>query len=90
MRSPIAPTRSRSGSRPTRLLVSKKPDIRTLDLDIEKTWKAFAGGSRIPYLGVGAHADWADKNPALVEQALRHLQGGRRMDREESRRSGAR
>ncbi len=48
------------------LLLSKKPDIRTLDLDIEKTWKAFAGGSRIPYLGVGAHADWADKNPALV------------------------
>ncbi len=48
------------------LLVSKKPDIRTLDIDIEKTWKAFAGGSRIPYLGVGAHADWADKNPALV------------------------
>ncbi len=48
------------------LLVSKKPDIRTLDTGIEKTWKAFAGGSRIPYLGVGAHADWADKNPALV------------------------
>jgi len=48
------------------LLLSKKPDIRTLDTGIEKTWKAFAGGSRIPYLGVGAHADWADKNPALV------------------------
>ncbi len=40
--------------------MSKKPSIRTLDLGIEKTWKAFAGGSRIPYLGVGAHADWAD------------------------------
>jgi len=48
------------------LLLSKKPDIRTLDLEIEKTWKAFAGGTRIPYLGVGAHADWADNNPALV------------------------
>src|SRR5216684_4849129 len=48
------------------LLLSKKPDIRTLDTGIEKTWKAFAGGSRIPYLGVGVHADWADKNPALV------------------------
>ena len=48
------------------LLVSKKPDIRTLDIDIEKTWKTFAGGSRIPYLGVGAHADWIDQNPALV------------------------
>ena len=67
------------------LLMAKKPDIRTLDIDIEKTWKAFAGGSRIPYLGVGAHADWAEQNQALVRQALRHLQGGRRMDREESR-----
>ena len=27
---------------------------------------AFAGGNRIPYLGVAAHADWADQNPALV------------------------
>jgi NitT/TauT family transport system substrate-binding protein len=48
------------------LLLAKKPDIRTLDSGIEKTWKAFAGGSRIPYLGVGAHADWAEQNPALV------------------------
>src|SRR6266849_9472415 len=48
------------------LLKAKKPDIRTLDTGINKTWKSFAGGARIPYLGVGAHADWADKNPALV------------------------
>jgi NitT/TauT family transport system substrate-binding protein len=48
------------------LLLAKKPDIRTLDSTIEKTWKAFAGGSRIPYLGVGAHSDWAEQNPALV------------------------
>jgi len=48
------------------LLVSKKPSIRTLDIAIEQTWKSFAGGSRIPYLGVGAHADWADQNPATV------------------------
>jgi NitT/TauT family transport system substrate-binding protein len=48
------------------LLLAKKPDIRTLDSGIEKTWKAFAGGNRIPYLGVGAHADWAEQNPALV------------------------
>jgi ABC-type nitrate/sulfonate/bicarbonate transport system substrate-binding protein len=31
-----------------------------------KTWQAFAGGSRMPYLGVAAHADWADQNPRLV------------------------
>jgi ABC-type nitrate/sulfonate/bicarbonate transport system substrate-binding protein len=48
------------------LLLAKKPDIRTLDSAIEQTWKAFAGGSRIPYLGVGAHSDWAEQNPALV------------------------
>ena len=48
------------------LLLAKKPDIRTLDLNINATWKAFAGGSRIPYLGVGAHADWAEQNPKLV------------------------
>ncbi|MFL5050532.1 MAG: ABC transporter substrate-binding protein [Xanthobacteraceae bacterium] len=48
------------------LLMAKKPSIRTLDMGIEQTWKSFASGSRIPYLGVGAHADWADQNPALV------------------------
>ncbi len=48
------------------LLLAKKPDIRTLDIGIDQTWQAFAGGNRIPYLGVGAHADWADQNPALV------------------------
>jgi ABC-type nitrate/sulfonate/bicarbonate transport system substrate-binding protein len=48
------------------LLLSKKPTIRTLDVGIEKTWKAFAGGTRIPYLGVGAHSDWAEQNPKLV------------------------
>ncbi len=48
------------------LLLAKKPDIRTLDIGIAATWKVFAGGNRIPYLGVGAHADWAEQNPALV------------------------
>src|SRR5262249_33992598 len=48
------------------LLRAKKPGIRTLGFDIDETWKAFAGGSRIPYLGVAAHADWAEQNPALV------------------------
>src|SRR3954467_11048845 len=48
------------------LLLAKKPDIRTLDMGIEKIWKEFAGGRRIAYLGVGAHSDWAEQNPALV------------------------
>jgi len=50
------------------LMMTKKPSIRTLDLGIEKTWKAFAGGTDIPYLGVGAHADWVDANPAAVQK----------------------
>lgn len=48
------------------LLLAKKPDIRTLDLAIDATWKAFAGGSRIPYLGVAAHADWVEQNAPLI------------------------
>jgi NitT/TauT family transport system substrate-binding protein len=48
------------------LLLAKKPDIRTLDQGVEETWTAFAGGSRIPYLGVAAHTDWIAKNQALV------------------------
>jgi ABC-type nitrate/sulfonate/bicarbonate transport system substrate-binding protein len=48
------------------LLTTKKPDIRTLDQGVEKTWATFAGGSRIPYLGVAAHADWVAKHQALV------------------------
>jgi len=50
------------------LMITKKPSIRTLDLGIAKTWKAFSGGNDIPYLGVGAHADWVDTNPAAVQK----------------------
>jgi len=48
------------------LLKAKKPDIRALDLSIDKTWKAFAGGSQIPYLGIAAHTDWIEANQALI------------------------
>ena len=50
------------------LLVTKKPGIRMVDLNIEKAWKDFAGGGTIPYLGVGAHSDWADANPDKVQK----------------------
>jgi len=51
------------------LLKSKKPSIRTLDMGIAKTWKEFAKASeRIPYLGVAAHAEWADQHPDLVKK----------------------
>jgi len=48
------------------LLKAKKPDIRMLDSSIDKTWKRFAGGERIPYLGVAAHDDWIEQNQALI------------------------
>jgi hypothetical protein len=34
------------------LLLAKKPDIRTLDMGIEATWKSFAGGSILSRRGV--------------------------------------
>jgi NitT/TauT family transport system substrate-binding protein len=48
------------------LLKAKKPDIRMLDTSMGKTWKSFAGGERIPYLGVAAHSDWIEANQALI------------------------
>ena len=48
------------------LLKAKKPDIRILDSGMDKTWKRFAGGERIPYLGVAAHDDWIAQNQALI------------------------
>jgi ABC-type nitrate/sulfonate/bicarbonate transport system substrate-binding protein len=48
------------------LLKSKKPGIRMLDTNMAKTWKSFAGGERIPYLGVAAHDDWIAANQALI------------------------
>ena len=50
------------------LMITKKPSIRTIDLNIDKIWKDFAGGGTIPYLGVGAHAEWADANPDKVQK----------------------
>ena len=48
------------------LLKSKKPDIRILDTDMGTTWQNFAGGDRIPYLGVAAHDEWIKANEALI------------------------
>jgi ABC-type nitrate/sulfonate/bicarbonate transport system substrate-binding protein len=50
------------------LLKAKKPNVRLLDLSMDKTWKSFAGGDQIPYLGVAAHTDWIEQNPALVQK----------------------
>jgi len=42
------------------------PDIHTIDLNIAKVWRAFAGGSVIPYLGVAAHQEWIDTHRDLI------------------------
>lgn len=47
-------------------LISKKPGFRTLDLNIAEAWRAFAGSTAIPYLGVAAHIDWVEKNRPLI------------------------
>jgi NitT/TauT family transport system substrate-binding protein len=48
------------------LLKAKKPEVRMLDTNMSKTWKSFAGGERIPYLGLAAHSDWIEANQALI------------------------
>ena len=48
------------------LLKAKKPGIRLLDLQMDKSWKAFTGGTEIPYLGVAAHTDWIEANQAVI------------------------
>jgi ABC-type nitrate/sulfonate/bicarbonate transport system substrate-binding protein len=49
-------------------LIAKKSSIRTLDLHIADNWKKFTGSANIPYLGVAAHTEWAEKNPDLVRK----------------------
>lgn len=53
------------------LLLAKKPNIRMLDLKLAETWKKFSGGTKIPYLGVAAHADWVAANPDAVARLYR-------------------
>lgn len=53
------------------ILLSRKSSIRALDLSLEKTWKAFAGGTKVPYLGVAAHTDWVNANPEAVARLYR-------------------
>ncbi len=47
-------------------LMTKKPGLRTLDLDIAARWQAFAGSRNIPYLGVAAHISWIEQHRELV------------------------
>jgi NitT/TauT family transport system substrate-binding protein len=47
-------------------LRAKKPGIKMLDLRIEESWRKATGSKNIPYLGVAAHVDWAEKNKDLI------------------------
>ena len=47
-------------------LLAKKPDIKTIDLKIAESWQKATGSKNIPYLGVAAHSDWAEKNKNLI------------------------
>ena len=47
-------------------LHAKKPGIKVLDLRIEENWRKVTGSKNIPYLGVAAHVDWAEKNRDLI------------------------
>ena len=52
-------------------LISKKPTVRMLDLDIRRQWRQFAGGDAIPTLGVAAHESWIKQNAHLVQPLYR-------------------
>ncbi len=47
-------------------LLSKKSDMRTIDIAIADSWKKFTGSRNIPYLGVAAHIDWVEKHRELI------------------------
>jgi NitT/TauT family transport system substrate-binding protein len=47
-------------------LLSKKSEIRTIDIGIADSWKKFTGSHNLPYLGVAAHVDWAAKHQELI------------------------
>ena len=69
-------------------LMSKKPGMRKLDLEIGKYWQAFAKSRSIPYLGVAAHVSWIEQHRDAGAEVVRNLQSGRRVARGASRRRG--
>jgi NitT/TauT family transport system substrate-binding protein len=57
------------------LVKAERPAIRAIDLNIAKVWRAFTGGSVIPYLGVAAHQDWIDRFLVFIAPTNRPLPG---------------
>jgi NitT/TauT family transport system substrate-binding protein len=48
-------------------LLAKKPEIRTLDMGLDR-WQQKFGTKSIPYLGVAAQRGWVDKHPDAVKK----------------------
>ena len=53
------------------LVRAAMPQIHSIDLNIAKVWKDFAGGGTLPYLGVAAHQEWIDAHRDLVAPLYR-------------------
>jgi NitT/TauT family transport system substrate-binding protein len=53
------------------MLLAKRPGIHTIDLNIAKVWRDYAGGDFFPNLGVAAHQDWIDQNRELIPRLYR-------------------
>lgn len=53
------------------LLLAKRPEVHTIDLDIAGQWRAFAGSEHIPYLGVAAQGAWVAQHKELVPRLYR-------------------
>jgi NitT/TauT family transport system substrate-binding protein len=66
-------------------LLAKKPGVRTIDLKIADSWQKATGSRNIPYLGVAAHVDWAEKGSD--PETLCGLQGSRQLGDRASGRS---
>ncbi len=53
------------------LVLSRRPGIHTVDLNIPTVWSRFAASERIPNLGVAAHRDWIAAHKELVPRIYR-------------------
>jgi NitT/TauT family transport system substrate-binding protein len=56
------------------MLLGKRPGIHTIDLNIAKVWRDYAGSERFPNLGVAAHQDWIDQNHDVIPRLYRAYQ----------------
>jgi ABC-type nitrate/sulfonate/bicarbonate transport system substrate-binding protein len=53
------------------LVKAERPQIHTIDLNIAKVWREFAGGTVLPNLGLAAHQEWIDQHRDLIPPLFR-------------------